>query len=68
MAQFVRPSDYNSEDLGSNPGWISMSFFPINNNSANKTPFQEKPGKWRLILNLCSAEGHSVNDGIAKDL
>ena len=39
VAQLVRTSDYNSEDPGSNPGWISMSFFTINN-SANKTHFR----------------------------
>ena len=27
MAQLVRASDRHSEDPGSNPGWISMSFF-----------------------------------------
>ena len=27
VAQLVRASDRNSEDPGSNPGWISMSFF-----------------------------------------
>ena len=26
------------------------------------------PGKWRLILDLSSPEGHSVNDGIDQDL
>ena len=30
VAQLVRASDRNSEDPGSNPGWISMSFFAIN--------------------------------------
>ena len=29
VAQLVRASDWNSEDPGSNPGWISMSFFSI---------------------------------------
>ena len=27
VAQLVRASDRQSEDPGSNPGWISMSFF-----------------------------------------
>ena len=27
-----------------------------------------KPNKWRLILDLSSPSGHSVNDGIAKEL
>ena len=28
VAQLVRASDQNSEDPGSNPGWISSYFFP----------------------------------------
>ena len=28
VAQLVRASDWNSEDPGPNPGWISMSFSP----------------------------------------
>ena len=31
-------------------------------------PKKHQPGKWRLILNLSSPDGHSVNDGIQKDL
>ena len=31
-------------------------------------PKKNKPGKWRLILDLSSPEHHSVNDGIDKDL
>ena len=30
-------------------------------------PKRHQPGKWRLILNLSSPDGHSVNDGIRKD-
>ena len=30
-------------------------------------PKQHQPGKWRLILDLSSPHGHSVNDGIPKD-
>ena len=29
-------------------------------------PKSNQPGKWRLILDLSSPEGHSVNDGIPK--
>ena len=29
VVQLVRASDQHSEDLGSNPDWISMSFFTI---------------------------------------
>jgi hypothetical protein len=31
-------------------------------------PKNHQPGKWRLILDLSSPAGHSVNDGIPKDL
>lgn len=30
-------------------------------------PKKHQPGKWRLILDLSSPAGHSVNDGISKD-
>ena len=30
-------------------------------------PKKHQPGKWRLILDLSSPPGHSVNDGIPKD-
>ena len=30
-------------------------------------PKKHQPGKWRLILDLSSPDGHSVNDGIKKD-
>ncbi len=31
-------------------------------------PKKSKPGKWRLIVDLSSPSGHSVNDGIEKEL
>ena len=31
-------------------------------------PKKHKPGKWRLILDLSSPEGSSVNDGVSKEL
>ena len=31
-------------------------------------PKRGRPGKWRLIVNLSAPEGHSVNDGIVKEL
>ena len=31
-------------------------------------PKRNRPNKWRLIVDLSSREGHSVNDGISKDL
>ena len=30
-------------------------------------PKKHQPGKWHLILDLSSPDGHSVNDGIKKD-
>ena len=30
-------------------------------------PKKHHPGKWYLILDLSSPEGHSVNDGIGKE-
>ena len=31
-------------------------------------PKNNRPGKWRLIIDLSSPNGHSVNDGISKEL
>ena len=31
-------------------------------------PKKNRPGKWRLIIDLSSPNGHSVNDGISKEL
>lgn len=31
-------------------------------------PKRNKPGKWRLIVGLSAPKGHSVNDGIDKEL
>ena len=31
-------------------------------------PKKNRPGKWRLIIDLSSPDGHSVNDGISKEL
>ena len=31
-------------------------------------PKRGRPDKWRLIVDLSSPEGHSVNDGISKEL
>ena len=36
-----------------------ISFFSV-------IPEKHQPGKWRLILDLASSDGHSVNDGIRK--
>ena len=39
--------------------WLHISRFGV-------IPKNNQPGKWRLILDLSSPEGHSVNDGIPK--
>ena len=31
-------------------------------------PKRNRPNKWRLIIDLSTPDGHSVNDGISKDL
>ena len=31
-------------------------------------PKKSKPGKWRLIIDLFIPNGHSINDGIEKEL
>ena len=31
-------------------------------------PKRNRPGKWRLIIDLSSPHGHSINDAIGKDL
>lgn len=31
-------------------------------------PKQNRPNKWRLIVDLSAPDGHSINDGIDKDL
>ena len=49
-------------------GPFKRSLFP----EVHVSPFgvipKADPGKWRLILNLSSPHGNSVNDGIAKEL
>ena len=32
----------------------------------DRYPKKQQPGKWRLILDLPSPDGHTVNDGIGK--
>ncbi len=31
-------------------------------------PKKNRPNKWRLIIDLLAPQGHSVNDGISKEL
>ena len=50
------PSQKEAEELG-----IHYSPFGV-------IPKKGKPDKWRLILDLSAPEGHSVNDGISKEL
>jgi len=47
-------------DLGELPG-VHVSKFGV-------IPKSNQPGKWRLILDLSSPNGASVNDGIQKEL
>ena len=41
--------------------WVQTSSFGV-------IPKANQPGKWRLILDLSSPQGKSVNDGISKEL
>ena len=52
-------------------GWVAGPFssppFPILHISRfGAIPKSNQPGKWRLILDLSTPAGHSVNDGISK--
>ena len=54
-------------------GWVIGPLDPTNYPQVQVSPFgvipkPHQPGKWRLIVDLSSPEGHCVNDGIAKDL
>ena len=40
--------------------WFQLNAFGV-------IPKPHKPGKWRLILDLSSPKGHSVNDYISKE-
>ena len=39
----------------------------LQTNSFGVIPKRHQPGKWRLILDLSSPDGHSVNDGIGSE-
>ena len=60
--------DYISSELAkgrvagpfSSPRHLHISRFRV-------IPKKHQPGKWHLILDLSSPNGHSVNDGIRKD-
>ena len=45
---------------GIQPGWTHIS--PL-----GAIPKKNKPGKWRLIVDLSSPPGHSINDGISSE-
>ena len=52
-------------------GAISQSSLPtlhLHTSLFGVIPKQSKPGKWRLIIDLSSPEGWSVNDGIEREL
>ena len=44
----------------------SLPFSSLHISRFGVIPKNNQPGKWRLILDLSSPEGHSVNDGIPK--
>ena len=50
-----------------------MKMFPVSHSTNIHTspigviPKKNKPGKWRLIVDLSSPTGHSVNDGISSE-
>ena len=51
----------------------SVANYPFVASHCHTSPFgvipkKSKPGKWRLIVDLSSPDGHSVNDGIDKEL
>ena len=45
----------------SHAGMVHCSLFGV-------IPKRNKPNKWRLIVDLSTLDGHSVNNGISKDL
>ena len=54
-------------------GWIIGPFTPeetadIHVSRFGVIPKRHQPGKWRLILDLSSPDGMSINDGIDKEL
>ena len=49
-------------------GTLPTPISPLQISPFGVIPKKSKPGKWRLIIDLSSPEGHSVNDGIEKAL
>ena len=55
----------NEVDLGRVAGsFVSPPVRNLHISSFGVIPKKSQPGKWRLIVDLSSPEGHSVNDGI----
>ena len=67
-AQVVR--DYLSEECAAGRvlGPLSPDAFPKVHISSFGVIPKKTPGKWRLIIDLSSPEGASVNDGVSTDL
>ena len=65
-------TDYLREELAL--GWlVELNAYTARSIGVHTSPFgvipkKGKPNKWRLILDLSSPDGHSVNDGISKEL
>ena len=60
-------NEYLQSALGRIAGPFSTMPYPHQHISRfGVIPKSNQPGKWRLIYNLSSPEGHSVNDGIPK--
>ena len=56
LNRLVKLSEEEAESVG-------IHYSPI-----GLIPKRNKPGKWRLIVDLSSPEGASVNDGVDKEL
>ena len=65
--------NYLSKDLEANtiiriPSLREAKALGIHSSPFGVIPKKNRPNKWRLIVDLSAPEGHSVNDGISKDL
>ena len=60
-SSLVRASDRNSEDPGSNPGWISMSFFTIMQLCTYKHLSRYKDDKKGIYTKPCPSLHHAYH-------
>ena len=64
--------DYLDKEVASGRLWevgsVEAAAMGVHCSPFGVIPKRGKPGKWRLIVDLSSPEGHSVNDGIPKEL